>query len=49
MLIDKKTESNVMRLKFIKKKQIKFEYSAPEAKEFPWQGISISGIPRRIR
>ena len=49
MLIDKKTESNVMRLKFIKKKQIKFEDSAPEAKEFPWQGISISGIPRRIR
>ena len=32
MLINKKTESNVMRVKFIKGK-IKFEYSAPEAKE----------------
>ena len=33
MIINKKTESNVMRVKFIKKGQIKFEYSAPEAKE----------------
>ena len=32
MLINKKTESNVMRVKFIKAK-IKFEFSAPEAKE----------------
>lgn len=32
MLINKKTESNVMRVKFIQAK-IKFEYSAPEAEE----------------
>jgi 1,4-alpha-glucan branching enzyme len=32
MLINKKTESNVMRVKFLQGK-IKFEFSAPEAKE----------------
>jgi len=32
MLINKKKESNVMRVKFIQAK-IKFEFSAPEAKE----------------
>ena len=32
MSINKKTENNVVRVKFIKAK-VKFEYSAPEAKE----------------
>jgi len=48
MSINKKKESNVMRVKFIQPK-IKFEYSAPEAKEVSLVGISINGILRQIR
>jgi 1,4-alpha-glucan branching enzyme len=38
MLRNKKTESNVMRAKVIKKGKIKFEFSSPEAKE-----VSLAG------